>query len=108
MLVVVLVSSVGTVVDTVGAGSTMTLVVVVVLLVVVDGGSCATDGRSLGWKRLDDDKNLGGRGNLVNGDSGTAAFVVGVMIGWCGMVDRAAGCGVWYNVVVLTLSSLSS
>ena len=81
------------------------------LLVVVDGGSCATDGRSLGWKRLDNDDNLGGRGNLVNGDSGTAAFVVkvvvGVMIGWCGMVDRAAGCGVWYNVV-LTLSSLSS
>ena len=107
-MVVVLVSSVGTVVDTVSAGSTMmTLVVVVLQLVVVDGGSCATDGRSLGWKRLDDDKNLGGRGNLVNGDSGTAAFVVGVMIGWCGMVDRAAGCGVWYNVVVLTLSSSS-
>ena len=89
----------------------MTLLVVVLLMVVVDGGSCDTDGRSLGWKRLDD-KNLGGRGNLVNGDSGTAAFVVkvvvGVMIGWCGMVDRAAGCGVWYNVVVLTLSSSSS
>ena len=83
------------------------------LLVVVDGGSCATDGRSLGWKRLDNDDNLGGRGNLVNGDSGTAAFVVkvvvGVMIAWCGMVDRAAGCGVWYNVVLtLSLSSSSS
>ena len=87
----------------------MTLLVVVLLLVVVDGGSCDTDGRSLGWKRLDDDDNLGGRGNLVNGDSGTAAFVVGVMIAWCGMVDRAAGCGVWYNVVLtLSLSSSSS